>query len=401
MTADDATATTTSSAVAARTPGWRALLFATFTIGLSNSLIFAVLGDLQDEYGFSDAGLGMITAIGFVVSLVAQLFVAPLADRGHARAVLLSGLGLAVVGTVLFASGSSLAWFLMARAVVGASIGSFMPAARAIAASLATEQAGERLGRMASIELAGFVLGPVVGGILVDPLGISATFLVFGVAALATLIAVARRALPSPPRSTTRHGLSVDLLRLADVRVAVLLALALFIPVGVYDALWDRYLTDRGASNVLVGLSFGLYGLPFVLLATRGGRLAERMGPVRAAVLSILLFAPLVALYGVIAWPWLIIAVSVVEGSVQALAAPAVQLATARAAPTGRGSAAQGLSGATQLAGASATALIAAPLYGSLGSELVFVTVAVLVLVIGALAWWQHQRAGVVSSAAR
>ncbi len=35
--------------------------------------------------------------------------------------------------------------------------------------------------------------------------------------------------------------------------VGVLLVLALALPVGVYDALWDRYLTDNGATDTVVG----------------------------------------------------------------------------------------------------------------------------------------------------
>jgi MFS family permease len=261
-------------------PGWRPLLLATFAIGLSNSVIFVVLADLQDEYGFSGSGLGLIAATGFMVALGAQLLIAPYADRGRPRLVLFGGLGLAVLGSLLFAASSSLLGFIVARAVVGASVGCFLPAARALAVGVNPIGAGGRLGRLAGIELAGFVSGPVLGGVLIDPLGIRWTFIVFaGIAGLALLLLLPRP-LPVLPVSTGPRGprLSFDLLRLPAIRVSMCLALALFVPVGVFDALWDRYLTDRGASNVTVGLSFALYGLPFVLLAAYGGRLAERVG---------------------------------------------------------------------------------------------------------------------------
>ena len=43
------------------------LMFAVFATAVSNSIIFAALGDLQDKYGFGDAGLGLIAGIGFLL----------------------------------------------------------------------------------------------------------------------------------------------------------------------------------------------------------------------------------------------------------------------------------------------------------------------------------------------
>ena len=40
-----------------RTRGWYPLLLATASIGVANSVIFSLLSDLQDRYGFSDAVL--------------------------------------------------------------------------------------------------------------------------------------------------------------------------------------------------------------------------------------------------------------------------------------------------------------------------------------------------------
>ena len=100
-------------------PGWYPLLIATASIGIANSVVFSLLSDLQDKYHFSDAGLGLIAGSGFAVGLVGQLLLAPFADRGHAKLLLLCGLGMAVAGSVLFALSSSLAMLVLSRAVVG------------------------------------------------------------------------------------------------------------------------------------------------------------------------------------------------------------------------------------------------------------------------------------------
>ncbi len=366
--------------------GLNTLLAASFAIGVSNSVVFSVLSDLQDKYRFSDAGLGWIAGSGFVVGVLAQLFIAPYADHGHSKALLIAGLTLAVVGGVVFAGSSSITMFIAARGILGLSNGVFTPAARSIVASMSDERVAERLGRLGGIELAGFVTGPVIGGALVGPLGLRWPFLVCSTAAAAAAVTLVGRRLPEPHRSERRQRIGIDLLRRRDMKVAMLLAVGLFLPIGVFDALWDRYLTDRGASNILVGLSFLMYGIPFALLATRGGRLADRLGPVRVGVVAMAIAALCTASYGLITVPLVIVGVLMLEGSVQAMAVPAGQAAVAAAAAIGRAGAAQGLAGSGQLL-AAATASFAAPaIYGALGAGAVFAIAGGIMLVCALIA---------------
>lgn len=377
---------------AATHSGWYPLLIATAAIGIANSVVFSVLSDLQDEYGFADAGLGLIAGAGMLVGFLGQLLLAPLADRGHSKRLLIAGLMVAVLGSVLFAASSTLVGFVLARAVVGLSNGLFLPAARAIAASISDENVAERLGRLGGVELAGFVTGPVVGGLLVGPLGVRWPFIVCGAFALVAAMLLAPRSLPAPPITERSNRLSLDLLRRREMQVGVLLNVALFFPVGMYDAILDRYLTDRGASNVLIGISFTMYGIPFALLASRGGRLADRRGAYRLSLVAIALVVPLTAAYGLLTVPVVIMAVFFIEGTVQALGVPASQAVVAEAAPLGRASAAQGLAGSMNLLAAAGSAFTAPLVYERWGAEVTFTAAAVLVAVLGAAAVTLHRR---------
>jgi len=378
--------------VSGRVPGWLPLLAATFAIGVSNSVVFSALSDLQDRYGFSDAGLGWIAGSGFVVGFVTQLLIAPYADRGHSKRLLVTGLLLAVVGGLLFASGSSLAMFIVARGVLGISNGTFLPAARAITASMSNEGVAERLGRLGGVELFGFVTGPVVGGVLIGPLGIRWPFVVCSSGAFLAAVVLLGRRLPEPTRSTTTERLAFDLLRIPRMRVGLLLSVGLYLPVGVYDALWDRYLTDRGASNTMIGLSFLMYGVPFALLSAAGGRAADRIGATRAALIGIVCAAPFTASYGLVGAPLLIIGLSVVEGSIQSLAVPGTQATIAGAAPPGRATAAQGLAGSMQLLAAAVASFASPALYGALGASTVFVIAGAAMGLAGVAAAVLHHR---------
>ena len=62
------------------------------------SSVFALLAELQDRYGLSTTGLGWIAGSAFLASLVAQLWLARYADRGHAALLLHGGILTSAVG---------------------------------------------------------------------------------------------------------------------------------------------------------------------------------------------------------------------------------------------------------------------------------------------------------------
>jgi MFS family permease len=369
--------------IAKFTMGIGVLLLCAFAVTVSNSMVFPALSDLQDAYGFSNAGLGYISAAGFMASFVVQLLVAPYADRGEPKRLVLAGLIIAGCGSVLFAFGNSLWLFVIARALAGASLGCSGPAIRAIAANIDKSRAAERLGRLRGIELAGFTGGPLIGALLIEPFGIRGAFLIFGGVAFVSFLVVAPRKLPSLPSTSESKKSSFGLLRIRPVRAAALASLTLFIPVGVYDSLWDRYITDRGGNNLMVGLTFLLYTIPFIMLGASGGRLADRRGPSRMVVIGIMATVPLVFIYGVVTSAWVLVGLAVVEGIVGALSIPAAQSLMANVAPVGRASAAQGLMGSGDLLAATVMSLIAPIIYGRYGPEATFGFAAVMMMICG------------------
>jgi MFS family permease len=364
----------------------RILLGAAFILSASNSLVFALMGNLQDEYGFSDAGLGFIAAAAFLMSFLMMVMVAPLADRGHAKSLLIVGTLLAIVANLIFATGSSLWVFVLARAIGGMSTGCFMPPAYAMMGSLSSSGTSERMGAMRGIELAGFVTGPVIGGFLVGPFGLRWPFVLFaGTAAVATLI-VSTQHLPTLVRTNESSRLAFGLLRHRSVLVPILFLIAIALPVGIYDSLWDRFLTDIGASDMVVGFSLAAYAAPFVLLSRFGGRLADRTNRVRVAFVSLLFIAPLTATYGLFSVVWVPIMFGVLEASFQAAAQPAASGMLAAGAPAGRASAAQGLAGACNQLIAAAVAMLATWGYGHFSARTIFGAAGLGLLIIGLFA---------------
>ena len=368
------------------------LLFSVFASASANSVVFASMSELQEQYKYADSALGLIAGTGFAMGLLVQLFVAPLADRGHGKKLIQVGLGLAALGSVIFALGDSLTVFIVGRGIVGASIGLTFPAVRALAAHLDESRSAERLGAVAGMEIGGFVSGPLIGSLIIGPFGLDATFLLFGALAVMALFVISPRGFPELVSTTESQRLSFDLLRIRSVRVALILTLAVTFPTGMFDALWDRFLDDLGGNNAMTGLTFAVYGLPFILFSARAGKLIDKRSPIAVVLWLVIPISLLTISYGLIKNPWVILGVGLFEGIAQAAVIPAALSAIAKAAPLGRASAAQGLSGAVNVFGQMVAAFIAPTIYGAYGAFTTFFVVAVGIAIIAGAAGIMHLR---------
>jgi MFS family permease len=368
------------------------LLFSVFATASANSVVFASMSELQEQYKYADSALGLIAGTGFAMGLLVQLFVAPLADRGHGKKLIQFGLGLAALGSIIFALGDSLLIFIIGRGIVGASIGLTFPAVRALAAHLDETRSAERLGAVAGMEIGGFVSGPLIGSLIIGPFGLDTTFLLFGALAVIALFIISPRKFPELVSTTESQRLSFDLMRIRSVRVALILTLAVTFPTGMFDALWDRFLDDLGGNNAMTGLTFAVYGLPFILFSARAGKLIDKRSPIAVVLWLIIPISLLTISYGVIKQPWVILGIGLFEGILQATMMPAALSAIAKAAPLGRASAAQGLSGAVNVFGQMVAAFIAPTIYGAYGAFVTFFAVALGIAAIAGTAGVMHLR---------
>ncbi|HLH99241.1 MAG TPA: MFS transporter, partial [Acidimicrobiales bacterium] len=134
----------------------------------------------------------------------------------------------------------------------------------------------------------------------------------------------------------------------------------------------SRLLTDRGATELLIGLSLSLFGLPFMVLAPLGGRLAERRGPLLAASVALIVSDGFMASYGFVPWPIIIVLLGIGEACAQCVAVPGGYAAVARAWPDDRAATGQGWFSGAGTAAAGAASLAGAPTYAALGPGAVF-----------------------------
>lgn len=380
-------------------------------------VIFPLIPALQGSLGVSTAEVGYLAAAGFASALIAELLVAPAADRGHARLM-------AVIGVIMVAASLGLSaisvegWqLIVGRAVGGFGFGIFVIAASALIVRHDHARSGELLGRLGAAELAGIAVGPLASGLALSVAGPSAILAVTAVVVLLAVIPVLvgfRESAPSvslgdDPHPTTggiaagvigfdgtdadrtlRFGSSaprssLDLLRSPRIVGIVLLYAAVMVPTGAYDGVWPRFMADIGAGPLLTAASYALFAVPYVLVAGWAGRLADRRGGVSAYARGLLILLPIVTLYGFVSNPFIATGMGFVESTGQALAFIGAAAAMAHAVDPARAGSAQGLLRGIGLGAATIAAAVSGLAYEVGGALLLFGGTAIAVFVIAAV----------------
>jgi MFS family permease len=349
------------------------------SMSLGYGSIYTLLADLRDRYGFSEAQLGLIVAAGFFAGFVAQLALARLADRGYAAVLVRGGVLLAMAAMIGSAVATQFWAFLLARLLLGLGSGAVGPAIRRIAITRDVDAVGANLGRLAAFDVGGFMLGPLIAAVVAQLFGLHAPF-VFLAAVFVGIFVLAMRIDLNTGTSTGGGGdraLRV-LLKRPAIQATLAACIAFYLTVGMFEAIWAVLLRDRGAETWLIGLTLSLFTLPMIFLAPIGGREAQRRGPLRVVSVSLTIATICTFSYGVLPSLWMLLAVSLVHAVADSFTMPSNQVAAALGSPPEHLSAAQGLLGATGLAAAGLTGLVAGYVYEEAGRIAVCTGTAVL-----------------------
>lgn len=189
------------------------LSLAGFTTAFGAHGVGSVLGAETDDIGLSLLGLGIVLALYDVAEVVLKPVFGALSDRVGAKPVIVAGLLGFALASLLALVVPSITVLAVARVGQGAAAAAFSPASSAAVARLAgTRRLGRYFGRYGAWKSLGYVLGPLLGILLVETLDIRALYLALAVLAVvaAAWVVVSVPALAPQPRP--RYTL-VDLVR--------------------------------------------------------------------------------------------------------------------------------------------------------------------------------------------
>lgn len=354
---------------------------------MSYGVMFTVLDDYRNSYGISESRLGLVVAAGFVAGFISNVFVAPIADKGHARRLVLAGVLTQIVGCLVMAFGTTFSILILGRFLTGIGGGAADPALRRIIILTNPNEMGANLGRIVAAGVAGFAFGPVISAVTVDSLGLAAPFLIVsGALAIVALLLTRLSVNEADASSAPSEKFAFDLLKSRVVAGVVVIGIALYTMIGAFDAIWSLMMDDINAPNWVASVGITVFALPMIFLAPIGGRLTQTYGPFRASLTGLSLAAVCMTLYGTLTSPYIMLGVGVVHGVIDGLTITGGSAALALVVPHRRLASAQGIyTGLITLTGGLAAGLAGAT-YDAIGQKTYVACALVMValLAIGA-----------------
>ena len=369
------------------------LFLVTALMSIGYGILFTLLADIRDKFHFSDGAVGLIAFAGFASGFASQMFLSRFADRGRTALMVRTGMGIAAASMLWMVFATDLWQWVGGRVLFGLGTGMVAPAVRRVVIARDPARVGANLGRQTAFDVGGFVLGPLLAAVLAQLFNLRAPFLFLFITYVAVFVLIGRVNLTSGMQDTTQRALRSLVARPA-MQSALAAAIAFYLTIGMFEAIWAILLRDLDAPTWLIGVTVSAFTLPMILFASRGGALAQARGPIRVLTISITVAAACTFVYG-IGPLWLLIVVSGLHASADAFTMPGNQVAVAMSTPPEQLATGQGLLGATGLAVAGLAALGGSALYGSFGRFSVFTTTSALMLVfliVARVRWNAYER---------
>jgi EmrB/QacA subfamily drug resistance transporter len=177
------------------------LLLVLFVGVLMGALDIAIVGPalpaIQASFGVDDRALAWVFTIYVLANLIGTPMMAKLSDRAGRRSIYVLDVALFAAGSLVVALSPTFGVLLAGRAIQGLGAGGIFPVASAVIGdTFPVEKRGSALGLIGAVFGIAFLVGPILGGIILYALNWHWLFLI-NLPIAAVLIAAAMRLLPS------------------------------------------------------------------------------------------------------------------------------------------------------------------------------------------------------------
>lgn len=276
---------------------------------------------------------GYLATVYAALNFVAGPILGNLSDRFGRRPVLLVGMLALGTNFLLMGLADHIALLFVGRVLSGVAGATFSTAQAYIADTTEPHERGRAFGMIGAAFGVGFVLGPVVGGLLGE-LHLRAPFLgaavlsgvnfLYGMFVLPESLAEKDRR-PFDLRRANPIGAFRHFVRRPELSFLILAVGLLNFAQMTFPVIWGFFTEVRfGWDQTQIGLSLGAVGVSSAIVqGALIGRFLERAGPVRTAAIAMGSGAVALALYGVATDGWMVYGIIAI-GSLSGMAPPAI-----------------------------------------------------------------------------
>lgn len=286
---------------------WKRTVYISLVCVFCTSFGVSQLGPILPLY-FHDLGVntpegmslwsGLATGITFLIVCLAAPFWGRLADRkGRKITLIRSSFGMALCN-VLIAFQTTPEGVVLIRLIQGLVSGFYSASITLIASESPLEKTGWALGLLASANLAGSLIGPLLGGYIADTVGIRNDFIIVGILmGLAGLLAttfIHENYIPKP----NIEKLSISKLKeqIPEFSSIVALCVASFIyaicimSLQPVISVYIKGIVPSHTENLafIAGAVFSAMGIAQLMSSSPLGKLVDKVGPRKVLVISLI-----------------------------------------------------------------------------------------------------------------
>lgn len=288
-----------------------------FFTGASFSLVMPFIPLYIEELGAPASQVPLLSGLAISITALAAAIVAPiwgnLADRKGRRLMMIrAAAGMTVtMGALAFVP--NVYWLLVMRFFTGVLSGYIPNATALIAYQAPREKSGWAIGTLATGAIVGNLIGPLMGGILAELLGMKNVFIITGMILFITLLLTIFLVKETFEPVEKKNLMSTKEILGQSTRRSVLFGLfftSLILQLGMTSispilTLYIRELsTDTGSVLFLSGLIVSVAGVSAVISSPYLGQLGDRIGNHKILLLGLVFsfccFIPM----GLVTAPW-------------------------------------------------------------------------------------------------
>ncbi|MBD3408554.1 MAG: MFS transporter [Candidatus Lokiarchaeota archaeon] len=242
-----------------------------------------------DALGVGALELGVLAASFALTRIFLAGPMGGLSDKVGRKPVLLGALIGFAIANLIYASAETIFVMIGARALEGAVSAGFYPAANAYVSDLTTpENRGTAMGYLSTGNMVGFVIGPTLGGVLAQFLGIRLPFVIAAIGTFFTVIAI-QILISEPPQSVKRMAappksdeISVVQVFQQQPKAYFTLAVSMFANMFAFGILEVAFMLDAvqrfGIEPIEIGVFFGIIGIITIAGNIGFGKISDKVG---------------------------------------------------------------------------------------------------------------------------
>lgn len=382
-------------------------VFGSFTTLVSLSMLLPFLPLYVQQLGVeSQAAVIQWSGIAFGATFLGTAVTAPLwgrlADRfGRKPMLIRAAVGMAVVMSLIGVAHN--VYELVALRLVAGLVGGYASASTVMVGTQAPrDRAGWALGVLSTGALAGSLVGPLVGGLLPEWIGIRGTFFAGGtmiaVAALLTIFVVKENFQPSDSERRTANSAADQGRRTDYAVVATLLLTTMMVLLAnmSIEPIITVYIGGLGVSadrlTRVAGVVMAASALGSILTAARLGALADRIGSWNVIIGCLVLTGLSMVPQAYVSHWWQLAVLRVVMGMTLAGLLPSIAKLARQSVNEGATGQMLGYLQSAQFSGQVIGPVIGGQIGVYLGLRAVFFVTGTLLVAAGGLALWARGR---------